>query len=60
MGRRSRRSIKFEDWSERCSLGVLVIVGGALNIISGIAAIGNSDFFVHNTHYLFASLKGLG
>ena len=39
MGRRSRRSIKFGDWFERCSLGVLVIVGGVLNIISRIAAI---------------------
>jgi hypothetical protein len=39
---------------------VLLIVGGVLNIIYGIAAIGNSSFFAHNTHYVFASLKGWG
>jgi hypothetical protein len=39
---------------------VLLMVGGILNIIWGIAAIGNSHFFVHNTHYVFASLKGWG
>jgi len=59
-GKEKLTTIKFEDWSERCSLGVLLIVGGVLKIISGIAAIGNSDFFVHNTQYVFASLKELG
>lgn len=39
---------------------VLLMIGGVLNIIWGIAAIGNSHFFVHNTHYVFASLKGWG
>lgn len=39
---------------------VLLWIGGVLNIIYGIAAIGNSGFFVHNTHYVFASLKGWG
>ena len=39
---------------------VLLMIGGVLNIIYGIAAIGNSSFFVHNTHYVFASLKGWG
>jgi hypothetical protein len=39
---------------------VLLMVGGVLNIIYGIAAIGNSKFFVHDTHYVFASLKGWG
>ena len=29
---------------------VLLMVGGVLNIIYGIAAIGNSHFFVHTTH----------
>lgn len=28
---------------------VLLMIGGVLNIIYGIAAIGNSSFFVHNT-----------
>ncbi len=39
---------------------VLLTVGGVLNIVYGIAAIGNSKFFVHDTHYVFASLKGWG
>jgi hypothetical protein len=39
---------------------VLLMVGGVLNIIWGIAAIGNSKFFVHDTHYVFASLKSWG
>jgi hypothetical protein len=39
---------------------VLLMIGGVLNIIYGIAAIGNSSFFVRNTHYVFASLRGWG
>jgi hypothetical protein len=39
---------------------VLLMIGGVLNIIYGIAAIGNSHFFVHNTHYVFGSLKTWG
>ncbi len=42
--------------------GVFLLIGGVLNIIWGIAAIGNSSFFMHTTttHYVFASLKGWG
>jgi hypothetical protein len=39
---------------------VLLMIGGILNIIWGIAAIGNSSFFVHNTHYIVSNLKGWG
>jgi hypothetical protein len=39
---------------------VLLIVGGVLNVIYGIAAIGNSSLFVHNTHYVFSNLKTWG
>ncbi len=39
---------------------VLLMVGGVLNVIYGIAAISNSHFFVHNTHYVFADLKSWG
>ena len=39
---------------------VLLMVGGVLNIVYGIAAIGNSNFFVHDTHYVFGSLKTWG
>jgi hypothetical protein len=39
---------------------VLLMIGGVLNIIYGIAAISNSHFFVANTHYVFADLKTWG
>lgn len=39
---------------------VLLMIGGILNIIWGIAAISNSHFFVHNTQYIFSNLKGWG
>jgi hypothetical protein len=39
---------------------VLLMVGGVLNIVYGIAAIGNSNFFVHDSHYVFGSLKTWG
>jgi len=39
---------------------VLLMVGGVLNIIYGIAALGNSSFFVYNQKYVFSSRKGWG
>jgi hypothetical protein len=39
---------------------VLLMIGGVLGIVYGIAAISNSSFFVHNTHYLFSDLKTWG
>src|SRR5919204_4698966 len=39
---------------------VFLMIGGVLNVIYGIAAISNSSFFVHDTHYVFASLKSWG
>ena len=39
---------------------VLLGVGGVLNVVYGIAAIGNSNFFVHDQHYVFANLKSWG
>ena len=39
---------------------VLLIIGGVLNIIYGIAAISNSSFFTANAHYVFADLKSWG
>jgi hypothetical protein len=38
---------------------VLLMIGGVLNIIYGIAAIGNSHFFMHH-EYVFGSLKTWG
>jgi hypothetical protein len=40
--------------------GVLLMVVGTVNVIEGIAAIGNAHFFVHNTNYVFASLNTWG
>jgi hypothetical protein len=39
---------------------VLLMIGGVLNLIYGIAAIGNSKFFVHDTKYVFGNLKTWG
>ena len=39
---------------------VFLMIGGVLNVIYGIAAIGNSHFFTQNTHYVFGSLKSWG
>jgi hypothetical protein len=39
---------------------VFLMIGGVLNIVYGIAAIGNSHFFVRDTHYVFGSLKSWG
>jgi hypothetical protein len=39
---------------------ILLMIGGVLNIIYGIAAISNSHVFVHNTHYVFGDLKTWG
>ena len=39
---------------------ILLLIAGTLNIIFGIAAIGDSDFFVKRTHYLFGDLNTWG
>jgi hypothetical protein len=40
--------------------GTLLLMLGTLNFIEGLAAIGNANFFVHNTHYVFGSLNTWG
>ena|SRR5438067_6473272 len=40
--------------------GVLLLLVGTLNIVEGIAAIGNAHFFVANTHFIAGSLKTWG
>jgi hypothetical protein len=40
--------------------GTLLLMLGTLNFIEGIAAIGNSHFFVNNTHYIAGSLNTWG
>jgi hypothetical protein len=39
---------------------VLVLMLGTLNVIEGLATIGNSKFFVNGQHYIFADLKTWG
>lgn len=40
--------------------GILLLVAGVLNIIYGIAAIGDSKFFTENVVYVFSSLHTWG
>ena len=46
---------------ERAKLaGVLLGIGGVLNIIYGIAGIGHAKVFASNQHYFFGGLKSWG
>lgn len=40
--------------------GIMILIVGILNLIGGIAAIGNSQFYAHGTHYIVGSLKTWG
>ena len=40
--------------------GVLLLILGTLNVTQGIAAVADSSFFVHNTHYVIGSLNTWG
>jgi hypothetical protein len=40
--------------------GIILTIVGVLNIIYGIAAIGDSKFFVHGTKYIVSGLNGWG
>ncbi len=41
-------------------VGILLMVAGILNIIYGIAAVGNSHFYVESTRYVFSDLHTWG
>jgi hypothetical protein len=41
-------------------VAILLMVAGVLNIIYGIAAVGNSNFYAGDTHYVFSSLHTWG
>ncbi len=41
-------------------VGILLMIAGILNIIYGIAAVGNANFYANETQYLFSSLHGWG
>jgi hypothetical protein len=40
--------------------GVMLLIVGVLNVIYGIAAIGDSNFFVNNTRYILSGLNTWG
>ena len=40
--------------------GILLGIAGVLNVVWGIAAIGNSKFFTENATYIVSSLHGWG
>jgi hypothetical protein len=40
--------------------GIMLFMVGVLNVIYGIAAIGNSNFFVNNTKYILSDLNTWG
>jgi hypothetical protein len=39
---------------------ILLLVAGTLNIIYGIAGIGNANFYEHHTQYVFSGVKTWG
>jgi uncharacterized membrane protein HdeD (DUF308 family) len=41
-------------------VGILLMLAGILNIIYGIAAVGNAHFWVDNTQFVFSSLHTWG
>ena len=40
--------------------GVMLLIVGVLNVIYGIAAIGDSSFFINDTRYIFSDLNTWG
>lgn len=40
--------------------GIMLLIAGVLNLIYGIAAVGNSKFFVHETQYILSGLNTWG
>ena len=41
-------------------VGILLMIAGILNIVYGIAAVGNAKFFVEDTQFVFSSLHTWG
>jgi hypothetical protein len=41
-------------------VGILLLIAGVLNIVYGIAAVDNANFFVNDTQYVFSSLHTWG
>ena len=50
-----------ERWSGWLAFaGTMIFIVGLINVIYGIAAIGDSNFFVHNTKYIVSGLNTWG
>ena len=41
-------------------VGILLMIAGVLNVIYGIAAVGDASFWVNNTQFVFSSLHTWG
>lgn len=41
-------------------VGMLLLIAGTLNLIYGIAAVANSNFYAHDTSYLFSHVHTWG
>jgi hypothetical protein len=41
-------------------VGILLLIAGVLNIVYGIAALGNAHFYVNDTQFVFSSLHTWG
>ncbi len=41
-------------------VGILLLIAGTLNVIYGIAAVGDANFFVNDTQYVFSNLHTWG
>ncbi len=41
-------------------VGIFLMIAGILNIVYGIAAVGNATFFANDTQYVFSSLHTWG
>jgi hypothetical protein len=59
-------SADYDTWVEErgsgwvAFAGVLLLIIGTMNVIEGIAAIGDAHFFVHNANYVVGSLNTWG
>jgi hypothetical protein len=55
---RRREDPRARPWIEFA--GVMILIAGVTNVIGGIAAIGDSDFFVRGAHFIVGDLTSLG
>ncbi len=62
--RRSAASPEYSEYEDGYGwvmfAGIVIMIAGTLNIIYGIAAIGNSHFYTANAHYVISELNTWG